>query len=604
MRKRKEFEEVLRRQRQHIGIWLKYAQWEAAQQNFRQARSIFERALDIEFQNHSIWLKYLEMEMRNKFVNHARNLFNRVTGILPRVDQFWYKFAHMEELLGNYAGARTIYDRWMEWEPEDLAWLQYVKFEERCNELERARIVMEKYVNCRPSVDSFIRLCKFEEKNLNVPRCRAAYERGIEVLGDDDLDEKFYLRFAQFEERAKEIDRARAIFKLALDRLPKSQSQDLYKKYVAFEKQRGGREEVDNVVLNRRRFKYEEELKEGPRNYDAWFDYIRLEESTSDLARIREIYERAIASRPPLNQKRFWRRYIFFWLNYALFEELEAGDIPKTRSVYEAMIKAIPHQQFSFAKVWRLYAEFECRQLNIDKARKIFGQAIGVCGKVKIFKAYADLEMRLGNIDRCRKIYEKFIEIHPLNPISWKAFVELETVADEEDRARAICEIAIGQEQLDRPEILWKTYIDLEVSLENYDNARAIWERLLEKTTHVRVWSSFTDFEAEHGDIEKCRALLERGVKTMKDEDKKEERAQLLEKWKGLEAEKGDEENLKKVENRQPKKVQKRRAVMGEDGTEEGYEEYIDYIFPDDSATTQNLKILEMAKKWKMAKAE
>jgi crooked neck len=118
VRKRKEFEDHIRRQRQNVGTWIKYAQWEASQQEFRRARSIFERALHVEYQNVSLWLKYLEMEMKNKFVNHARNLFDRVCQLLPRVDQFWYKYAYMEELLGNYAGARTVFDRWMSGNPK------------------------------------------------------------------------------------------------------------------------------------------------------------------------------------------------------------------------------------------------------------------------------------------------------------------------------------------------------------------------------------------------------------------------------------------------------------------------------------------------------
>lgn len=35
LNKRKEFEDTLRRQRQHIGTWIKYAEWEAAQREFR-----------------------------------------------------------------------------------------------------------------------------------------------------------------------------------------------------------------------------------------------------------------------------------------------------------------------------------------------------------------------------------------------------------------------------------------------------------------------------------------------------------------------------------------------------------------------------------------
>ena len=37
------------------------------------------------------------------------------------------------------------------------------------------------------------------------------------------------------------------------------------------------------------RFQYEEEVKRSPLNYDNWFDYVKLEESTGDVERIREV---------------------------------------------------------------------------------------------------------------------------------------------------------------------------------------------------------------------------------------------------------------------------------------------------------------------------
>jgi crooked neck len=91
-------------------------------------------------------------------------------------------------------------------------------------------------------------------------------------------------------------------------------------------------------VLGKRRIQYEEELAHDGRNYDVWFDYARLEEgalrdlrdegATPDeeegaMARVREVYERAVAQVPPGGDKRHWRRYIFLWLDYALFEEIE-----------------------------------------------------------------------------------------------------------------------------------------------------------------------------------------------------------------------------------------------------------------------------------------
>jgi crooked neck len=601
VRKRKEFEDVIRMQRQNVGAWCKYAQWEASQQEFRRARSIFERALHVEYQNVSIWLKYCEMEMKNKFVNHARNLFDRVVQLLPRVDQFWYKYAYMEELLANYAGARTIYERWMEWEPDENAWLQYVKFEERCKEVEKARMVMERYVNCRPDQTGFLRLCKFEEKHSNIARARSGYEKGVELLGNE-LDEKFYIKFAQFEQRQKEMERAQAIYKLALDVLPKGASDELYRSYVSFEKQHGDRDAIEEVVLNKRRYIYEEAIKKNPRNYDVWFDYARLEESCGEVSRIREVYERAISNKPPVSQKRYWKRYMYLWIYYSLFEELQTGDIVKARAVYDALLKVVPHKQFSFAKVWKLYAEFEVRNLELDKARKIFGMAIAQCQKERIFLDYADLEMRLGNIDRCRKIYEKFLEAHPQNPKAWSVYVDLEDSVGEVDRARALCKLAIGQERIDMPELVWKRYIDLEVNNDNTEEARKVWLQLLEKSSHVRVYIAYTDFEASTcKSMPHARTSLEKGVNHFKAENRGDERAMLLEHWLKLERDNGEAKDIESIEKRQPKRVKKRRAVPGEDG-QDAYEEYMDYVFPDDKPEQQNLKILEMAHMWKKRK--
>ena len=68
-----------------------------------------------------------------------------------------------------------------------------------------------------------------------------------------------------------------------------------------------------------------QEIDANPLNYDAWFDFLRLMETECDsLDEIRDSYERAIANVPPLAEKRSWRRYIYLWINYAIFEELQA----------------------------------------------------------------------------------------------------------------------------------------------------------------------------------------------------------------------------------------------------------------------------------------
>jgi len=58
------------------------------------------------------------------------------------------------------------------------------------------------------------------------------------------------------------------------------------------------------------------------------------------------------------------------WINYALFEELEAEDEDRTRDVYQTFISTIPHKIFTFSKAWLYYAQFEIRHKNLTAARK------------------------------------------------------------------------------------------------------------------------------------------------------------------------------------------------------------------------------------------
>lgn len=46
---------------------------------------------------------------------------------------------------------------------------------------------------------------------------------------------------------------------------------------------------LQDVVVSERRFQYDAEVTRSPMNYDAWFDYVRLEESAGDPARVREV---------------------------------------------------------------------------------------------------------------------------------------------------------------------------------------------------------------------------------------------------------------------------------------------------------------------------
>lgn len=52
----------------------------------------------------------------------------------------------MEEMLGNVAGCRQVFERWMEWEPDEQAWHSYINFELRYKEVDKGRSIYERYI--------------------------------------------------------------------------------------------------------------------------------------------------------------------------------------------------------------------------------------------------------------------------------------------------------------------------------------------------------------------------------------------------------------------------------------------------------------------------
>ncbi|KAF9957820.1 NineTeen Complex (NTC) component [Modicella reniformis] len=605
-RKRKEFEDRIQRSRLHIGEWLKYAAWEESQDELARARSVYERALQVDSRNTTLYLKYVEMEMKHKNISLARNLFDRIITILPRRDQFWLKYTYMEEMLEEVPRARQIFERWMQWEPEEEAWMAYVKFEKRYRELDRARDIYERFVHIHPEPKNWVKWAEFEEREGSTEKARDIFTRAIEVMGEELMEQRLFISFAKFETRQKEMERARVIYKYALDRIPRSKSQALYNQYVQFEKQYGDKDGIEDVVVGKRRLQYEAELATNLKNYDTWFDYGKLEEGTGDVDRVREVYERAIAQVPPGQEKRLWRRYIYLWIKYALFEELETKDYERTRQVYKSCIQLIPHKKFTFAKIWLMYAKFEIRQLDLAAARKTLGLALGMCPKDRLFKGYIELELELRDIERARTLYTKYLEWSPSNCAAWIKFAELENELQDTDRARAIFELAIAQPELDMPELLWKAYIDFEVGEEEWINARSLYRKLLQRTAHVKVWISWAHFEAsvpQEGQAVVARDVFKKGCQAMKEQGLKEERVILLEAWREFEQAQGTAETLQHVQDLMPKMVRRRRQVEAADGgavaNSSQWEEYYDYIFPDDQTEKPSFRLLSMAHEWK-----
>jgi crooked neck len=238
---------------------------------------------------------------------------------------------------------------------------------------------------------------------------------------------------------------------------------------------------------------------------------------------------------------------------YALCEELNECDVERTRQVYEECLKIIPHSSFSFSKIWILYSNFELRQSDLEKARKLLGTAIGKVPRNKLFRHYIELEVQLGQLDRVRRLYEKWLQYNATNTQVWLKYCALEVSLEEFDRARYLYNICIQQPLLDMPEVAWKAFIDFEVSQKQFVRARKLYEKLSDKTKHYKVCIAFAMFEANvvH-DVERARSVFQNGYIELSgnSEGSSEELTSLLNTWKRFEEEHGTPATVDAVEDK------------------------------------------------------
>eukprot|EP01061_Rhynchopus_euleeides_P016507 TRINITY_DN27825_c0_g1_i1.p1 TRINITY_DN27825_c0_g1~~TRINITY_DN27825_c0_g1_i1.p1 ORF type:complete len:664 (+),score=248.53 TRINITY_DN27825_c0_g1_i1:99-2090(+) len=571
--RRSEYEKLCQRNRMLLGNWTKYAKWEEDQGEFTRARSVFERAMDAIPNNHSLYQRYAEMEMRAGNVQHARNVWLRATKQLPRVDALWLKRVHLEETVGDVEVCRQVYREWMDWRPKQEMWHLFAKFEIRFKEVQKAREVVADMVTFFNDVSSWLYYSRFEEKHGKIAFARRIYEQAIDNLSEraSDID-KIFVEFAKFEERQQELDRARGIYRIALDRITKDQAPELYETYLNFEKQYGEREGIEQALVSRKRFEYQQEIERAPENYDVWFNYIRMTEGLDDPEQTRELYERAVANiptvpkgTPPHLQKQYWGRYLYLWLMYAQYEELDMKDAARARQVYHQARQVVPHEHFSFSKLWIACAEFEIRCGSLDAARALMGEGLGRNPTSKMYRWYIALEHQLGNIERVRALYTSWLRKKPEQGAVWVKFAELELAAHEPERARELFQQATSQDVLEEPELVWKRFIASEVRQKSFDTARSLYRQLADKTKHVQVFLSWADMEFnEVGNAENARGVYEEADNILSvDPAWQQEWHVLLEAWLAFEKQHGTPSTISKVnEKLHPETAQKQPSKL------------------------------------------
>jgi crooked neck len=123
------------------------------------------------------------------------------------------------------------------------------------------------------------------------------------------------------------------------------------------------------------------------------------------------------------------------------------------------------------------------------------------------------------------------------------------------------------------------------------------------------VWVSYAKYfgqspEARDVFVRADRALRDRMLDQRRErESAATDRVRLLDVWLAWEQSIDDGSgDLSRVEQLMPKRIKRRRAVTDARGADAGWEEYYEYVFPEEQAAKPQLKILEAARKWKLAR--
>jgi crooked neck len=168
-----------------------------------------------------------------------------------------------------------------------------------------------------------------------------------------------------------------------------------------------------------------------------------------------------------------------------------------------------------------------------------------------------------------------------------------------------------------------KAYIDFEIEEAERERARHLYERLLERTSHVKVYISYAlmeastlgggededgnEIEGEAGNEEMARGVFERGYKDLRTRGEKEDvshlalppecadhqRALLLEAWKTFEDQYGTDAEKAHVQEMMPTTRKRWRKAADGSGA-------LDIAFPDDEreANPTTFKFFQAAQNW------
>nr|XP_010907226.1 crooked neck-like protein 1 [Elaeis guineensis] len=227
--------------------------------------------------------------------------------------------------------------------------------------------------------------------------------------------------------------------------------------------------------------------------------YAELERSLSEIERTRAIFELAVAQ-PTLDMLELLCKACIDYEYETLGREYERtrslSEIKRARAIFELTVAQPTLDMPELLCKTCIDYEYETSGGEYERTRQVYERLLDRTKYLKVWISYVKFEASVGIEDE-----EVNCGASNTSLLCGSMYVELKRLLSEIERARAIFELAVAQPILDMPELLCKACIDYEYETSGgeYERTKQVYERLLDRTKHLKVWISYTKFEASIG---------------------------------------------------------------------------------------------------------
>uniref|UniRef100_A0A0W0FZS5 Pre-mRNA-splicing factor SYF1 n=1 Tax=Moniliophthora roreri TaxID=221103 RepID=A0A0W0FZS5_MONRR len=245
-----------------LKLWSFYVDLEESLGTVETAKQVYDKILELRIANAQIIINYAAFLEDNKYFEESFKVYERGVELFTFPVSFEIWNIYLSKFVKRYGGTkiertRDLFEQALEKCPAKSCksiFLMYGKFEEEHGLIKRAMSIYERGCQVVADEDKFEMYTIYIAKataNFGLPATRPIYERALEVLPDRQTAE-MCLRFAALERKLGEIDRARAIYAHASQFCDPRVNEKFWKEWNDFEIETGSEDTFREMLRIKR----------------------------------------------------------------------------------------------------------------------------------------------------------------------------------------------------------------------------------------------------------------------------------------------------------------------------------------------------------------